>query len=170
MKGGIKEVKMNMDKNGEYKQIIIKFGKHHVLNVFEENFKLNFELLSGKHGFKVNETTFDKNMESLSEEIESNHPDKSIERITEKNIFRGEIEKETTYFMEQHFQKFLKMFPNWSEDNRIYCSYLVSESTFHVILLTKNGFQSWWYDMNVDKLYKLAEWNVNPDHSHGRYI
>ncbi len=172
MNGGIGEVKVKMDQNGEYKQVTIKFGKHHTLNVFEKNFRINFELLSGKHGFKVNGNSFDKDLESISAEIEKNHPDKKIKDITEENkfFFRGDIERDTEYFRTHDFKRFKKIFPEWDKVNKIISTYLVSESTFHVIIFTDDGFQVWWYDMNVNKVYKLGKWDEDPENLHRRLM
>jgi len=82
MEVGIKSIDVEKDKNGRYKQVVVTFGPHYVVNIFEKDGQVFFELVATHHGFRADATDVNSELERLIYETMDNHRDVVIDDLT----------------------------------------------------------------------------------------
>jgi len=82
MENGIRKIDIKKDKNGRYKQVLVTFGPHYGVNIFEKNGRVVFELVATHHGFRADATDLPSELEKLINEVMYNHKDMVIDDLT----------------------------------------------------------------------------------------
>lgn len=76
---GIRELKIKKDNHGKYIGVRIIFGPHHVVEIFELQGKITFDLRATHHGFRADASSVPSELERFIEEIRRNHPENVVD-------------------------------------------------------------------------------------------
>lgn len=82
MENGIREIDIKKYRDGRYRQVLVTFGPHHGVNIFEKDGRVFFELVATHHGFRADATDVPSELEKLIYEIMDNHQDIVIDDLT----------------------------------------------------------------------------------------
>jgi hypothetical protein len=79
MKDGIREIDIEKDQDGNYKNVRIVFGPHYFVELFEQGGKMQFVLGATHHGFMADASKVDGVLEKIIEHIREQYPKYSVD-------------------------------------------------------------------------------------------
>ena len=74
MPDSIREVTINSNPDGSYRQVSVVFGPHYYVEIFQEDGKVKFALGATHHGFQADASEVGGELEQFIEEIRRAHP------------------------------------------------------------------------------------------------